>query len=77
MFDTALATYELTLEDATLLNCKGAPEDFRAALEGVRSSRKSVVDASSQIKEITKSNLKTTFDAIRLKLQTEGAPNGK
>jgi hypothetical protein len=77
MFDSAVLAYDLTLEDATSLNCVSAPEDFRAALEGVRAARKPVVDASAQIKVITRSNLKTTFDSIRLKLQTETSGSGE
>lgn len=72
IFDSSFVQYELTLEDATSVACATAPEDFRASLEGVRSARKPVVEASRQMSELTRSNLKTTFDAIRLKLQTGG-----
>ena len=75
-FDNAVSQYDLSLEDATTLDCTTLPEDFRAALEGVRAARKQVVDAASQIRETTKSNLKTTFDSIILKLQT-GSTNGQ
>lgn len=76
IFDESVRAYELSLEDATTIDCVTAPEDFRAALEGVRAARKPVVEASGQITELTRSNLKNTFDAIRLKLQTGGGTNG-
>jgi len=69
-FDVAVLAYELSLEDVTSIDCVKSPEDFRAGLEGVRGARKPIVDASAQIQDITRSNLKTTFDTIRIKLQT-------
>lgn len=77
LFDTSVLAYEVSIEDATLLDCAKSPEDFRAALEGVRAARKPVVNASAQIKEITKSNLKTTFDSIISRLQTEKGSGGE
>jgi 2C-methyl-D-erythritol 2,4-cyclodiphosphate synthase len=76
-FDKAVDAYETTLEDVTQVDCVNKPEDFRAALEGVRNARKTVVDQSSEIREITKSNLKTTFDSISLKITTTESTNGK
>lgn len=76
-FDTAILAYELSLEDVVSIDCVHNPDDFRAALEGVRSARKPVVDASSQIREITRSNLKTTFDSILIRLQTEDSGHGE
>ena len=76
IFDGSMRAYELALEDATTIGCANAPEDFRAALEGVRAARKPVVEVSSQINELTRSSLKNTFDAIRLKLQTGASTNG-
>ena len=76
-FDSAILAYELSLEDVVSIDCVHSPDDFRAALEGVRAARKPVVDASSQIREITRSNLKTTFDSIRLKLQTGVSGHGE
>jgi pseudouridine-5'-phosphate glycosidase len=76
VFDSSFTAYELTLEDAVAIDCMRAPEDFRAALEGVRTARKPVVEVSGQITELTRSNLKTTFDSIRLRLQTIGVSNG-
>lgn len=77
LFDSAVVAYQVSIEDATLLDCAKAPEDFRAALEGVRAARKPVVSASAQIKEITKSNLKTTFDSIISRLQSETGSGGE
>ena len=38
-FDTAILAYELSLEDVVSIDCVHNPDDFRAALEGVRSAR--------------------------------------
>jgi len=75
-FDTAISGYQVALDDSINVDCKVKPEEFRAALEGVRASRKTVVNASAQIDEITKSNLKTAFDTIRSRLTSEAVKNG-
>ena len=75
-FDLAVSDYQVTLDDSINVDCKTRPEEFRAALEGVRDSRKKVVNASTQIDEITKSNLKTAFDTLRSRLLSEAAKNG-
>jgi len=48
------------------------PVGFRAALEGVRDTRKDVVSISAGVVEVTKSTLPTTFDSLKLRLQTNG-----
>jgi hypothetical protein len=77
LFEDAISAYQVTLDDSTRVDCKAKPEEFRAALEGVRAARKLVVSASAQIEEITKSNLKTAFDTVRDRLQTEQTTNGQ
>lgn len=71
-FETNVTDYQIALDDSIQVDCRSQPEDFRAALEGVRSARKTVVNTSTQIEELTKSNLRTAFDALKLKLQAEG-----
>ena len=72
VFDSMAEDYAISLEDAETVDCRQSPEDFRAAIEGVRAARKPVIDAAAQISDLTKSNLKTTFDALSLRLQTGG-----
>ena len=67
-FEVASENYVLTIEDAVTLDCSEKPEDFRAALEGVRAARKKVVTATSEITEITRSSLKTTTDTLTARL---------
>ena len=67
-FDGSITSYEISLDDAIRVDCARRPDDFRSALEGVRAARKSIVEKSSDIQQITKSDLKTTLDAISLKL---------
>ena len=77
-FETTVSDYQTALEDSIQVDCKTQPEDFRAALEGVRSARKDVVSASSQIIELTNSNLKTAFDTLKLKLgANDGGTDGR
>lgn len=77
-FEIAVSDYQTALEDSIQVDCKAQPEDFRAALEGVRSARKDVVNSSAQITELTNSNLKTAFDTLKLKLGTgDGVVDGK
>jgi hypothetical protein len=67
-FDTAITAYQVALDDAIRVDCRQFPNDFRAALEGVRTARKQVVDVSRDIRETTLSTLKTTFDTLKLRL---------
>lgn len=75
-FNLSIEGYRLSLDDATSIDCKNNPEDFRAALEGVRAARKPIVDSSQQINDLTKTNLKTTFESLAVRLDI-GAPNGQ
>lgn len=75
-FNLSIEGYRLSLDDATSIDCKNSPEDFRAALEGVRAARKPIVDSSQQINDLTKTNLKTTFESLAVRLDI-GAPNGQ
>ena len=75
-FEASITNYQTVLDDSVQVDCRAQPEDFRAALEGVRSVRKDVVNTSSQIAELTNSNLKTTFDTLKLKLRTEEEATG-
>lgn len=77
LFDNAITNYQVTLDDSIRVDCKSKPEDFRAALEGVRDARKLVVSASSQIDEITKSNLKNSFHTVKDRLVTEQTKYGQ
>ena len=75
-FNLSIEGYRLSLDDATSIDCKNNPEDFRASLEGVRAARKPIVDSSQQINDLTKTNLKTTFESLAVRLDI-GAPNGQ
>ena len=70
-FETSATNYEIALADATSLDCAANPEDFRAALEGVRAARKEIVTITADITETTKASLKTTLDSLKLRLSTE------
>jgi len=76
-FNLAITAYQTTLDDAIQVDCRAQPEEFRASIEGVRASRKQVVSASSQINEVTKSNLKTAFDTLKDRLDAEVQTDGK
>lgn len=76
-FNLAITDYQIALEDSVQVDCRAKPEEFRAALEGVRATRKQVVAASAQINEVTKSNLKTAFDTLKDRLSAEEQINGK
>ncbi len=70
-FENASENYALTIEDATALDCVVAPEDFRAALEGVRAARKRLVLVTRDMKEVAKSTLKTTTDTFVDRLESQ------
>lgn len=73
-FNDAVATFDTTLDDSIRMDCKSNPEGFRATLEAVREARKDTVVVSTEIKELTNSNLKTTLDTVRTKLEvSDGA----
>lgn len=74
-FNDAVRAYEVALDDSVLVDCRQNPEDFRAALEGVRIARRDVVEAAQKISETTDSTLNTTLDSLRLRLQTSGGAN--
>jgi hypothetical protein len=76
-FNQAIIAYQTTLDDAVQVDCSAKPEEFRAALEGVRAARKQVVSTSAQINEVTKSNLKTAFDTLKDRLDAGVQPDGK
>lgn len=76
-FNLATMAYDTTLGDSVLVDCTGDPTGFRAALEGVRSARKTVVGVSSEISELTKASLPTTFDSLKLHLTTKGGSYGE
>jgi hypothetical protein len=76
-FDLSGSAYETLLEDITQLDCVASPEDFRAALEGVRAAQKTLVEKAVNIEQITKSSLNTTLDSIILKLSLGGQTDGK
>ena len=68
-FESTSENYALTIEDAVTLDCTANPEDFRAALEGVRAARKKVVLVTAEIRETTRSSLKTTTDTLTNRLK--------
>lgn len=72
LFEERMSTYQTALDDVVSIPCSTEPENFRAALEGVRSARKDVVAVSADIQETTRASLKTTFDSLRLRLETKG-----
>jgi hypothetical protein len=67
-FEKTSIAYETALQDASEVNCVELPDDFRAALEGVRFERKEVVASSAAMSEITRSSLKTTLDSVKSRL---------
>lgn len=71
-FEFASTNYALVIEDAVTIDCSTSPEDFLAALEGVRSARKKVVAVTSELQEITRSSLKTTSDTLINRLKASG-----
>jgi hypothetical protein len=75
-FESASELYETALDDVVQVDCVQKPDDFRAALEGVRLSRKHLVDKSIGIEQTTKSSLTTAFDAISVKLTEKDKLHG-
>jgi len=67
-FNARVQSYDISLEDSVVVDCQDKPDDFRAALEGVRANRKLVADASGELAELTRSDLKTSLERIALKV---------
>lgn len=70
LFEERINAYQTALDDIVSISCSNEPENFRAALEGVRAARKDVVAVTADIQETTRASLKTTFDSLRLRLET-------
>lgn len=62
---SSLSDYHTALTDAATLDCVNNPELFRSAVEGLRASRKRVVDQVNMLRELISSDVKTSFDTIR------------
>lgn len=70
LYDIALLDYQTALSDASSVDCTSEPETFKALLENVRAKRQVFVNSVEDIKDFTKGDLKTSFDALRARLKS-------
>jgi hypothetical protein len=66
----AFASYQLALDDATTIDCVADPQAFKALIEDVRTKRQEFVNSINAIKDFSGADLKTSFDALRKRLNT-------
>lgn len=69
-YEVALSNYQLALDDAVTVDCAAEPLGFKALLEDVRAKRQVFVNEVKAIKDFTKGDLKTSFDALRARLKS-------
>lgn len=69
-YDTALLDYHNALDDAVVVDCASEPETFKALLEDVRTKRQVFVNSVKDVKDFTRVDLKTSFDALRARLKS-------
>jgi len=70
-YDVALSEYHLALDDAVVVDCVAEPQSFKALLEDVRVKRQVFVNKVDAIKDFTRVDLKTSFDALRARLKSQ------
>jgi hypothetical protein len=66
----AFTGYQLALDDATTINCADDPQAFKALVEDVRTKRQDYVTTVNAIKDFSSAELKTSFDALRTRLNS-------
>ena len=66
----SFANYQLSLADSTELDCAADPQAFKALIEDVRTKRQDFVSSINSIKDFSSTDLKTSFDALRTRLNS-------
>lgn len=62
--------YRLSLSDAISVECADDPQLFKAVIEDIRTKRQLFVGSIENIKNFTTEDLKTSFDAIRTRINS-------
>lgn len=69
-FKTSNTTYQQSLSDLSILDCKTDPTSFKAALEVARANQTSVYAASQAVRSYLTSTVKPAIEAIKTALES-------